>query len=143
MRLLAIKYFLSQEFFFFFFKFKYLNDLAIAFSSDLVGAPARCGSQSRKAAEWGGTRGSPRRATVIHPCLDLVSRARTSGPRERTVSREIRETAQTGECLLYHTAPAPIISLQNGLEFSVGADLEGRTKIRHRKFGGWPDRCGV
>lgn len=86
------------------------------------------GARAERQLSGEGRGGRPEEQPVIHPCLDLVSRAGTSGPRERTVSREIRETAQTGECLLYHTAPAPIISLQNGLEFSVGAGPRGQDK---------------
>lgn len=138
MRLLAIKYFLSQEFFlFFFFKFKYLNDLAIAFSSDLVGSPARCGSQSRKAAEWGGTRRSQRRATR-HTSFPR------SSPRDIWAQGEDSEQSDKRNCA---DRGMPPIShnhfFANGLEFSVGADLEGRTQIRQGKFDGWPDRCGV
>lgn len=57
---------------------------------------------------------------------------------------EIREIAQTGECLPSHPSPGSNHFFAKGLGFSVGADPDtARTQIRQRKFDGWQNRTGV
>lgn len=102
------------------------------------GAGARAGKQLR------GRRGGRREEqTLIHPFLDLGSPGGNIWALgEDSEQRDKRNCGDRGMSSISHDVGSNHF-FANGLEFSVGADLEGRKQIRHGKFDDWPDRCGV